>query len=858
MFQLKKYMVYGFCAALLLWGSMQAKAQNTTPVETFNYAKIAKHPRLLLSSEDEVVLKKAIGAVPEFKKIDTFIIESADKFISQEPLVFEKKGKRLLAVSRKAFTRLYYWSYSYRLTKDKKYLDRAEKEMLTLCAFQSWNPSHFLDTGEMCMGLAIAYDWLYADLQESTKQIVRKAIVEKAFKPSYIKENNFFVGSSGNWNSVCNAGLVFGALAIMEDEKSECVPIIERAMKSNLLPLSAYAPDGNYPEGPGYWNYGTSFQVMLIAALESALGSDNGLSKSPGFMKTADYMLFSAGNSGSFFNYSDCGEKQVASATLFWFANKTKNSSLIFKEMELINAGFYTLAENSDSERILPNALIFGKNLDFSKTILPTQKTFVGHGKIPVAIVRTDWKGTNGHYLGIKGGGADAGHSHLDQGTFVYDVNGLRWAMDLGLQSYITLESKGVDIWGSLEEKGAEKWQEAERWDVFKYNNFNHNTISINNKKHNVKGKATIIESYEKGKELGAKVDLASVLNFNNELKLATRKAVIVEESYLKIEDIVETNANPVDLRWNMVTAATTKIVDKNTIKLSQKGKVMLLKFNSNIPFTLVLRPSEDPSKIKAEFKEGNYGDYNQLNKGTSMLGFDCQIPANTKANFTVTFTEQKQELKLKPNTIVLDATDPNTASEGDTKYFDVSPIEITQTGDVVAADTPDWNPYGKITASKALGKTIKFRIDAKRITDKGIEEAGIDRSNNGQLGIRGGQNNGIEKNEGFLLGLDLSEMDSSTTFKLTKIGFALLDTKESCVIINRKSQNKMLVYKGSDTDLVQDVKITSDRQVKMVDVSSLGITLNGGLNHQDFLSLFNTGESDSTFRITGFELEVK
>jgi hypothetical protein len=850
MLQSKKYFVNGCIALFMVLLSLQTKAQNAPLAETYNYSKIANHPRLLLNKEDEQALKKSIGAVPEFKKIDAFIIESADKFISQEPLFFEKKGKRLLAVSRKAFTRLYYWSYAYRVTKDKKYLDRAEKEMLALCAFESWNPSHFLDTGELCMGLAIAYDWMYADLQESTKQIVRKAIVEKAFKPSYLKENNFFIESSGNWNSVCNAGLVFGALAIMEDEKTECVPIIERAMKSNLLPLAAYAPDGNYPEGPGYWNYGTSFQVMLIAALESALGSDNGLSKSPGFMKTANYMQFSAGNSGSLFNYSDCGERQVASATLFWFAEKTKNTSLISKEMELINDGFYTVAENSDSERILPNALVFGKNLNLSKLDLPTQKIYVGNGTTPVALVRTEWKGTSGKYLGIKGGSAGDGHSHMDQGTFVYDVDGMRWAMDFGLQSYITLESKGVDIWKSK--------QESERWDVFKYNNFNHNTLSINNQKHNAIGKATIIESFEKDKELGAKFDLTAALNLNNEVKIATRKAVIIDNSYLKIEDFVETNANPVDLRWNMVTRATAKIMDKNTIKLSQKGKVMLLKFTSQIPFTLVLRPSVDPSKIKAEFKEGNYGDYNQINTGTAMIGFDAKIPANTKANFTVTFTEQKQELKLKPNVIVLDSPDPSTGSEGNQTYSDISPIQITDSGDVTPTETPDWTPYGKITVDKALGKTFRFRINAKAINSEGISDAGIDRSNNGNLGVRGGENTGIEKNEGYLLGLDLSEFNSSTTFKLTKIGLTLFDATESCVMINRKSQNKMLVYKGSDTDLIQDVKLTADRQVKLVDVSSLGITLNGGLNHQDFLSLFNTGDEKSTFRISGFEFEVK
>jgi hypothetical protein len=84
------------------------------------------------------------------------------------------------------------------------------------------------------------------------------------------------------------------------------------------------------------------------------------------------------------------------------------------------------------------------------------------------------------------------------------------------------------------------------------------------------------------------------------------------------------------------------------------------------------------------------------------------------------------------------------------------------------------------------------------------------------------------------------------------------MDATESCTISNRKPQGKMMVYKGSDTDLVQEVKLTADRQIKLVDVSSLGITLNGGLNHQDFLSLFNTGEETSTFRVSGFEFEIK
>ena len=73
--------------------AVKTAAQNSPLVETFNYSKIANHPRLMLSKDDEVLLKNAIERTPEFIKIDAFIRESADKFILEEPLVFEKKGK---------------------------------------------------------------------------------------------------------------------------------------------------------------------------------------------------------------------------------------------------------------------------------------------------------------------------------------------------------------------------------------------------------------------------------------------------------------------------------------------------------------------------------------------------------------------------------------------------------------------------------------------------------------------------------------------------------------------------------------------------------------------------------------------
>src|SRR5690606_32437573 len=144
------------------------------------------------------------------------------------------------------------------------------------------------------------------------------------------------------------------------------------------------------------------------------------------------------------------------------------------------------------------------------------------------------------------------------------------------------------------------------------------------------------------------------------ELKAATRKAVIVDESYLNIEDIVEANANPVALRWNMVTPATAEIVDDHTIRLSQQGQAMILKFEGNVPFELAIRPSENPKDYINEFTGNKYGDYNLPNKGTVMVGFDANILAGATARFEVTFVEDKVETLLPKNTFVLDAPNPS------------------------------------------------------------------------------------------------------------------------------------------------------------------------------------------------------
>ena len=189
---------------------------------------IAEHPRILLKAGEEELIHKLIEKDSRMRSVHQYILNNADKTLEVSPVIRKKTGKRLLAVSREALQRIYYLSYAFRMTEDKKYVERAEKELLSVCEFSDWNPSHYLDVGEMTMAVAIGYDWLFNYLKESTRKKIRTAIVNKAFETAEI---GGFYNRINNWNQVCNAGLVLGALAIYEDEKEKADYIIKKLEK---------------------------------------------------------------------------------------------------------------------------------------------------------------------------------------------------------------------------------------------------------------------------------------------------------------------------------------------------------------------------------------------------------------------------------------------------------------------------------------------------------------------------------------------------------------------------------------------------------------------------------------------------
>ena len=581
-------------AALLTLSAGNALAQA-------DLSRLADHPRLLLPKGAEKKLLKQINRDAVWKEIHTATLGEADRIITLPVSERIKTGMRLLAVSRENLRRIFILSYAYRMTGQEKYLVRAEQEMLKAASFSDWNPSHFLDVGEMTMALGVGYDWLYPALSEASRRTIREAIVKKGFKPSYDTAYNWFVDAEHNWNQVCNGGLAFGAIAVAESEPEWAQKIIDRAIDKVRLPMRHYAPDGAYPEGPGYWGYGTLFNVLLIGGLESTFGTDYGLSQMPGFMQTGTYEMQMVSPLIKHFNYMDNSYEPESSSAPFWFYSKTQDPSVLCQQVSILQRD---TAKKYLKDRVLPAMLIWGAGAPMEKAVAPQETFWAGRGNTPVCVMSSGWGDPNARFVGVKLGSPSINHGHMDVGSFVFEADGVRWAIDLGSEDYNTTETRGVDLWNMA--------QQSQRWDVFRYNNRSHNTLTFNDKLQRVNGSAQIIESDSATARRFVKTDLTPV--YAGQVDKVERTISLVDNDYLLIEDEITAGKNYTRMRWTLMTRTTPKILSDNTVMLEQDGKRCLLKIESETP--IVWRFEKTPT----------VNTFDSPNPDVTMVVFDTDL----------------------------------------------------------------------------------------------------------------------------------------------------------------------------------------------------------------------------------------
>ena len=596
------------------------------------------HPRLLMLKGEE----PQVAPESMFAKADSVIVSFSNATLEQPVVTRTMVGRRLLHTSREALKRIFWLGYSYRVHGGEAYARRAIDEMLAVSAFSDWNPSHFLDVGEMTMAVAIGYDWLYDEMTADERAAVARAIIDKGLKPAQNEADAWFYRSEINWNSVCNAGMVYGALAVWEEDPDFCRSMLEKSLESNKLAYKAYA-GGGYPEGYNYWGYGTSFQIMLEAAMESAFAPGNEISPRASlgrddssydgdFLASSDFIRFTSTPAGNCYSFSDSYRKASGQYMQAWMLTRVGDPTLLYPEMRIMeDTGYKRLCE----ERLFPMLLISQAHAPAFTITPPEGHYYQCGGTTPVFVYRSGWTSREDNYLGVKGGFPMSSHSHIDQGSFYFESDGVAWATDLGMQDYNSLESAGVDLWDMM--------QDSERWSVFRIGPFSHNILTVNGEvpkvNRTVPFRRTLKPERPSAKTpAGAELSLGQL--YDDVLDNYVRK-VLFNGDDLVVEDRLQAGDSLCTVRWAMCSeAAATVYGDYIVLYTNGKHRFLSVSTEGSVPdLTPHLWPTTfDPAAPDIDGMQ-NLHETDAPNPGTSLVGYTFTLQPHQKVVLRVTLS---------------------------------------------------------------------------------------------------------------------------------------------------------------------------------------------------------------------------
>ncbi|MEQ9288626.1 MAG: hypothetical protein RIG77_17020 [Cyclobacteriaceae bacterium] len=183
--------------------------------------------------------------------------------------------------------RLEHFTLAECMENQGRFLPQIETYSRAIMAMKSWlHPNHDDDSNGVLEGRRVSIDLgarrfgsdlalVDALLGEKLPDELRQEIatnLKRRITDTYLKscefpdENNKWIKSTSNWNSVCTSGSVFTIISSSE-EASERLAATGSALNSMRFYLSGFGDDGYCSEGAGYWNYGFGHYLYLAQVL---------------------------------------------------------------------------------------------------------------------------------------------------------------------------------------------------------------------------------------------------------------------------------------------------------------------------------------------------------------------------------------------------------------------------------------------------------------------------------------------------------------------------------------------------------------------------------------------------------------
>ncbi len=489
-----------------------------------------------------------------------------------------------------------------------------------------WDADQFLDLAMICRAYALAFDWCYAAWSSTQRDQIRGWIVTKGLQPalaSYANATPYngdfinpgttktYVNGPGNWTCVCNGAFITSALAILGEgtpPSSEATTIL-----NDLIPafdgswaMSEWGPDGAWPEAPTYGKFAMKYLGMSLAALETARGTSFNMDKNPGISTAGVYQDYEMSPTGLTYNYGDNGGAAFESMDINQYLGLKFNQPVYSWNQShyLGNPQAFDLlwydprGDDAVAGTATPTAVQ-----------LPTSEYFDNAG---VAILRTSWTDPNALYAGMKGGynalrtPYGSPHEQMEIGSFVFDALGVRWAKDLGRDSY--------SLSDYLERDPSHN---PSRWTYYRARAEGNNTLVFDpdlNGGQSLTGTPATLQNFECDAQIQQVIiDMTSaysstpgyydtyqqkaVAGHTTEVTSAKR-GIRFLNGVAQVQDEVTTNAAS-KLKWFMHTDATVVVNNPpTTATLTSGGKSMLMIIQSPTSGATFEQPMSPPAPL--------------------------------------------------------------------------------------------------------------------------------------------------------------------------------------------------------------------------------------------------------------------
>ena len=574
------------------------------------------HPRIFTTAEDVGQLKRDILS-NNFKQTGASeTIRQANEILSKDVVTYEKTdGLRLFIPCLTVRNYLVTLTTAYLITEDEaakqSYFDRIWAELQNVCiTWKDWNVErHYLDSGKLLPGIALAYDVCYDELGSEKRKIIRDAVQSKFMYyacASYAGDtNNYNIGKNPiNWGAVCNGGALLVCLATMDDpEASEEYKmyakfIAEEALYGLEYPACATFPDGAWDEGLSYYGYVVEYLSWSANALRNSCGSDFGIMSYPGVAELPRYAMYIQSLKNGFFPYSDGATDSAENfipSELFLIARLLGDQEL--NDM-LYHIKFAILDETIYTTQFIRDFLFYTPgDANDVYTSYPYDSTF---GKVEIGVMKGGWD-VNDTYFASLGGVTDSS-SHFDKGSFIFETLGERWSEDLGKDDYNIEGGYYGELGYTIYRKRAE----------------GHNTLVFNPDEApgQVPNTTARITDTAYGRNEACTVyDLTDTYSDNcTEAKRGFllgdgRKTLLIQDEFTLREDNSE-------VYWFMHTKANITTVDADTVTLSKNGKTVKVDFLTNLDSFTISPMAAEPLPTTPERPGQN------ANEGISKICF--------------------------------------------------------------------------------------------------------------------------------------------------------------------------------------------------------------------------------------------